>query len=112
MNRFQSHHSFSLHLLWKIFSIGFFLLFFAFFFLGIETVDSSTSQEQAKTLERAIRKSVIQCYAVEGSYPPSLEYLQEHYGIFYDSDSFYVDYISIGSNIMPDITIIEKDNAE
>ena len=75
-------------------------------------MDSSTSQEQAKTLERAIRKSVIQCYAVEGSYPPSLEYLQEHYGIFYDSDSFYVDYISIGSNIMPDITIIEKDNTE
>ena len=45
---------------------------------------------------------------MEGSYPESLEYLKEHYGITYDEDRFFVDYKIVGTNILPDVTIIEK----
>lgn len=106
MNRFRTHTAPSFHLIWKLFSLLLALGFFAFFFQGIHTVERTASEEQAKSLEQAIRRSVVQCYAVEGTYPPSLDYLKTHYGIFYDSDLFYVDYTSIGSNIMPNITII------
>lgn len=112
MNRFQKHTYFSFHMIWKIFTILLFLSFLFFFFKGIQTVDNTTSSEQAKSLEQAIRRSVVQCYAVEGTYPPSLDYLKEHYGIFYDSELFFVDYTSIGSNIMPDITIIPKEDSD
>lgn len=112
MNRFRNHTSISLNVIWKFFSFLLVLTFFIFFFQGIHTVDHTTSEEQAKSLEQAIRRSVVQCYAVEGTYPPSLDYLKEHYGIFYDSDSFYVDYTSIGSNIMPDITIIPLETSK
>lgn len=112
MNRFHKHTHISTNFIWKLFSFFLFLSILAFFIQGVHTVDNTTSTEQAKSLERAIRRSIVQCYAVEGTYPPSLDYLREHYGIFYDTNLFFVDYTSIGSNIMPDITIIPKDTWE
>ena len=53
-------------------------------------------------------RNITYCYAVEGSYPESLDYLKEHYGLTYDEDRFFVDYQVIGANILPDVTIIEK----
>jgi hypothetical protein len=35
--------------------------------------------------------------------------LKENYGLTYDEDLFFVDYQTIGSNILPDVTIIEKE---
>lgn len=107
MNRFQTHAHTSVSFLWRLLSAFFLVVCFFLFFQGIYNLDASTDREQAKSLENAIRRSVVQCYVVEGTYPPSLEYLTEHYGITYDSDKYYVDYTAIGSNLMPDITIIE-----
>lgn len=112
MNRFRNHSNISINYIWNFLSILLFLFFSIFFVQGIHTVDDTTSHEQVKSLELAIRRSIVQCYAVEGTYPPNLDYLKEHYGIFYDSELFYVDYTSIGSNIMPDITIIPKEEFE
>ena len=106
-NRFSSRR-FSLSRVWQVISLIFVVGFVTFFLYGINTVDSTTTSEQAKRLEMSIRRSVAQCYAVEGTYPPSLEYLEEHYGLIYDTNLFYVDYTAIGSNIMPDITILPR----
>ena len=108
MNRFTRNRTISLSHIWQFISMIFVLGFLIFFIVGVNTVDDTTSSEQAKSLETAVRRSVAQCYAVEGTYPPSLEYLEEHYGLLYDTDSFYIDYTAIGSNIMPDITILPK----
>ena len=108
MNRFTRNRTISLSHIWQFISMFFVLGFLVFFIVGVNTVDDTTSSEQAKSLETAVRRSVAQCYAVEGTYPPSLEYLEEHYGLLYDTDSFYIDYPAIGSNIMPDITILPK----
>lgn len=108
MNRFTRNRTISLSHIWQFVSMFFVLGFLIFFIVGVNTVDDTTSNEQAKSLETAVRRSVAQCYAVEGTYPPNLEYLEEHYGLLYDTDSFYIDYTAIGSNIMPDITILPK----
>ena len=108
MNRFTRNRTISLSHIWQFISMFFVLGFLIFFIVGVNTVDDTTSSEQAKSLETVVRRSVAQCYAVEGTYPPSLEYLEEHYGLLYDTDSFYIDYTAIGSNIMPDITILPK----
>lgn len=76
--------------------------------LGIRNVDSSTREKQLESLENAIQRSVIQCYAVEGTYPPNLDYLKEHYGLTYNEEDFFVDYQTFGSNMMPDITVIPR----
>lgn len=64
--------------------------------------------EQQMQLEKIIRRDIVHCYATEGKYPESLEYLKLHYGLNYDPDVFFVDYIPIGSNLMPDFTVIYK----
>lgn len=73
---------------------------------GVSYISETTIKEQQRSLETALHRSVIQCYAVEGTYPPSLEYLKNHYGLTYDEDTFFVDYTIVGSNLLPDITII------
>jgi len=69
--------------------------------------DGNASREK-EILQNAIDRSITQCYALEGIYPDSLEYLEEEYGLTYNKEHFFVDYQYIGSNLRPDITIIER----
>ena len=59
-----------------------------------------------RALENSIRQSAVHCYALEGFYPDSLSYLEEHYGLTYDKDKYIVSYEIIGSNLMPDVSVI------
>ena len=38
-----------------------------------------TGQRSQETLRKAITRACIQCYAIEGRYPPSVEYMEENY---------------------------------
>lgn len=69
--------------------------------------DDNTKRSKS-TLERALTRSITQCYALEGTYPPDINYLTDHYGLTYNSDYYYIDYQYIGSNLRPDVTIIER----
>ena len=82
------------------------LIVIAVFLFGVNYVSASSLEGQQESLEKAISRDVAQCYAVEGTYPPNLDYLVDHYGLTYNEDLFFVDYQSIGGNIYPDITII------
>lgn len=62
--------------------------------------------EGAETLRKAIARACVQCYAIEGRYPPSVEYLTEQYGIQIDEEQYYVFYSGFASNLMPEITVI------
>ena len=84
------------------------LLFFAL--SGLQEISDKTQDNQRESLEHALERSIAHCYALEGTYPPSLDYIKTHYGLTYDEDRFFVDYQPIGSNLMPDVTIIEKSN--
>ena len=91
-----------------VLSVCAFTLVTGVFYQGIESLSSSTQKRQKESLENALIRNITYCYAVEGSYPESLDYLKEHYGLTYDEDRFFVDYQVIGANILPDITIVEK----
>ena len=49
---------------------------------------------------------MVQCYSVEGRYPESLSYMEKHYGLEYDKYEFVISYEIIGSNRMPQVTVI------
>lgn len=91
-----------------VLSVCAFTLITGVFYQGVESLSSSTQKRQRESLENALIRNITYCYAVEGSYPESLDYLKEHYGLTYDEDRFFVDYQVIGANILPDVTIIEK----
>lgn len=76
------------------------------FLFGLSSIHDTTLQKQQESLETALTRDITHCYAVEGYYPPSLEYIEEHYGLTYDKDLFFVDYRPVGSNMRPSVTVI------
>ena len=74
---------------------------------GLQQTALSSKSEGLKILEDSVRRAVAKCYAVEGSYPESVAYLEEHYGIHIDKTKYVVHYDIFASNIMPDIMVIE-----
>lgn len=82
------------------------------FLVGTTGVAEKTKEENLNSLIEAVRRASVQCYAIEGRYPPSVEYLEEHYGISIDRDDYNVFYSGWASNIMPDITIIPVEEEE
>lgn len=108
MNRFEQKNRSLWQKLIYLLPILAFIVLFVLFLQGIGSVSESTLSKQQKSLETALERSISQCYAVEGSYPPSLEYLKQHYGLLYDEDSFFIDYEYYGSNLLPEVTVLRR----
>ena len=85
------------------------VLIFGILVVGIQSFSKNTYLEQYHSLEKALQRNIVQCYALEGQYPESLDYLKEHYGLVYNEDLFYVDYQPIAKNIKPSISILYKE---
>lgn len=80
--------------------------------LASEKLGRGQEGESLKQLENSVRKAVMTCYATEGVYPPSIQYLEDHYGIQIDHDVYGVFYEIFGDNIMPEITVMEINKEE
>lgn len=78
------------------------------FFTGLSNLQTGQNEEGRLQLENSIRRAAVTCYAVEGIYPPDLAYLQEHYGIRINEAKYTVFYDAFASNMVPDITVVEK----
>ena len=89
-------------------SLAGFAVIFMVFWAAVSSVSVRTEGEELRTLETAVNRGITHCYAIEGTYPASLEYLKEHYGLLYNEEKYFIDYQPLGSNIMPDITIIKR----
>lgn len=90
-----------------ILAICIFVAIIVIFFCGINALGNSTDTREKDSLEKALNKTITFCYATEGSYPESLNYIKENYGLVYDESKYYIDYRAMGSNIKPDVTVVE-----
>lgn len=88
-------------------SVVLFLAVIVIFAYGVFSFSGKARSEGSETLKNAIARASVQCYAIEGRYPPSVEYLVENYGIQIDEKRYSVFYNGFASNVMPDITIVE-----
>ena len=80
-----------------------------FFFTALNNLDAGRHEEGRRQLEQALRRSAVACYAAEGFYPPDLAYLKQHYGLRIDEKRYAVFYEVYGSNLMPDITVLMRE---
>lgn len=90
---------------WITTLIMFFLIVFAFVFLG--RFERQSSEADVNKIKDAIEHAAITCYALEGSYPP-IEYLEKNYGIVLNHRKYFYFYEMNGSNIMPIIKVIKR----
>ena len=74
-----------------------------------ERIHHAGKREQTEILEASVTRSITSCYALEGAYPPNIQYLVDNYGLIYDTDDYFIDYRYIGANLRPDVTIFFKD---
>lgn len=80
-----------------------------FFITSLASVDRQQGEEGRQQLETALRRAAVACYAAEGVYPPTVEYLQQHYGVQIEEERYIVFYEIFANNLMPDITVLEKE---
>jgi len=73
---------------------------------SLNTAHESSRAEGVRILEDSLHRAVVMNYAIEGRYPESIEYIEEHFGIFIDRTRFVVHYSIFASNIFPEITVI------
>jgi competence protein ComGC len=87
------------------------VVFLIIFVSAVRTIDSFSerkSEDATVVLEEALMKASVQCYALEGGYPPNLDYLSDNYGIILDKEQYFYHYDIQGSNIAPNIVVIKR----
>ena len=65
-----------------------------------QALGGRASEESLRLVEENVRRAAVQAYSQD------LSHLVERYGVAVDDDRCRVDYIYIGSNLMPDITVV------
>ena len=75
---------------------------------GIFSFGGNADSKRLELIRDTIKKAAVQCYAIEGSYPTDLNYLVKNYGIVLNENSYFYHYVFIGSNTMPDVSVIRK----
>ena len=80
------------------------------FFLIVATwnLEQGKQEEDLRQLEQVLHRTAVACYAVEGVYPPDVDYMRQHYGLMYDEGCYIVHYELFASNLMPEITVMER----
>lgn len=85
------------------------LLLLILFYVVAGNISEDNSSREREILENAITKDITQCYALEGVYPPNIQYLKDNYGLNYNENNYWIDYQYVGSNLRPNVTIIERE---
>lgn len=65
-------------------------------------------EDSRNAIRDAVVRSAMECYGVEGVYPPSLAYLEQHYGLRLNHRDFIVSYEVFASNQPPSVQVMLK----
>lgn len=76
--------------------------------LAAPAVGRMMRQQAAESVRSAVLDAALQCCAIEGSYPPSLAYLEEHYGLTVNRSDFAITYESYAANVMPSVRVVPR----
>ena len=110
MNRFDNS-GFIKKIFRKInFNFLFLAAIVAAFVMLLGYISGSEKFDEKKILEDSIKDDIVHCYALEGVYPPDIEYIEDNYGLNYDHNRFIVDYNIFADNVMPNFYVIERND--
>lgn len=85
-----------------------FSVMIAWFVISVNNAASSKEQRELSALINTVENGITMCYAIEGTYPESVEYLSANYGLIYDKSKYIIHYDSFASNIRPTVTVLER----
>ena len=85
-----------------------FMIMLVWLVSGVLNADSAVDAKELEEIKNTIENGITICYAIEGAYPESMEYLTENYGVVVDKSKYLIHYEAIAANIRPTIIIIER----
>lgn len=92
----------------KLWPLAFAIFMFSCFGFALADFERGRAEENVSRLEEAAHRCAVACYASEGFYPSTAEYLEQHYGLTYDKSQYMLQYEFYASNLMPEITALKK----
>ena len=88
-----------------IFAVAIFCIITFVVGIMVQNFSKKSTEMERISIQRSISQATALCYAVEGVYPPSLQYLQDNYNIYIDTNNYIVHYEVFASNIFPEILV-------
>ncbi|MDD5017287.1 MAG: hypothetical protein PHO15_04205 [Eubacteriales bacterium] len=83
----------------------------AVIFFGVADYSDSYSKNRVDDIRETVLGYVAQCYALEGAYPPDLNYLEQNYGLQLNEDKYIYHYEMFATNILPDVQVFAIERA-
>lgn len=108
-NRFGASLRYPRGLISASMAVGFLLAMLWMFNIGVNYLLAVNEQEALDSTRAAVTRAMVQFYAIEGYYPPSLDYLIERYGLQIDFERFIVHYNAFASNRRPQVIVLLRD---
>lgn len=68
-------------------------------------LDLDMNRQAVESLRQNVTEACVQCYAIEGTYPVSISYLEQNYGVRYDGAKYLVSLESGSKNELPAVQI-------
>ena len=78
--------------------------------LALGNASHASDEERLAQVKQSVANGITLCYAAEGAYPDSLEYLTQSYGVVFDESRYLVHYERFASNVRPTVTVIQREN--
>lgn len=82
------------------------VLLAAYTMVGLSRFYNNSEKKEAAQIKKIIQSDAVQCYALEGAYPPDLAYLVKNYGLILNKKRYYYDYTIFASNVAPQIEVL------
>ena len=85
-----------------------FISFIAILLLMATYVGKTYKKQNLLIIRQSVQRAAVECYSVEGIYPPDISYLEENYSVSYDKSRYFVHYDAFASNVMPSVEVYER----
>lgn len=77
-------------------------------YFAVVIAQMSAREQAAISLRESVLNAAKQCCAVEGSYPASLEHLEENYGLTINHEDYVVSYEWFADNVLPSVVVTAR----
>ena len=85
-----------------------FIAMLVIMFIAVSHVNEVYRKQNLLIIKQSAQRAAVECYSVEGVYPPGIDYLVDNYSFTYNSDKYYIFYETFASNVMPTIEVYER----
>ncbi len=73
-----------------------------------QVANQNAREQGAVALRQSILSAAIRCCAIEGSYPLTLDRLEQDYGLRINRRDYIVTYEAFASNMVPSVVVVPK----